>query len=849
MVLRSKVYKGDLHPNIQQQATMKVLKRNDSSEDVSFDKVLNRLKKLSSNLTIDVVEIAQKVCGHIYDGVRTSELDELAAQMCSSMIVDHPDYGTLAARIAVSNHHKTTSPSFSEVIWVLYNHYDGDGTHCPIVSPAMYDIVNASKDKLNSYIDYARDYEFDYFGFKTLEKSYLLRVDNVVVERPQHMWMRVALGIHGTDIRAALETYDLMSQKYFTHATPTLFNAGTPRPQCSSCFLYAMKHDSVTGIFESLTDCAHISKFSGGIGIHVHNIRSKGSRIRGTNGRSEGIIPMLRVFNATARYINQAGKRNGSIAVYLEPHHADIERFLDLRKNHGNDEERCRDLFTAVWVSDLFMERVEKDAMWSLMDPDVCPGLEDVYGDDYRQLYEGFEAAGKVAKRVKAQELWFKILESQIETGVPYLLFKDSINKKNNQSNLGTIKSSNLCTEITEFSSAEETAVCNLASLGLPKYVVSGTFDFVKLHEVTKVVTRNLNKIIDINFYPIESARRSNMRHRPIGIGIQGLADVFAMMRIPFDSDAARTLNKDIFETIYHAALESSMEIAMQRHDAIKQSAAGKDVAAGASNASNASSAKCVSEALSSGIMNEFERDAGLVYRDRPGAYASFDGSPSSWGILQYDMWDIVPGDGRHDWTGLKANIRRYGLRNSLLVAPMPTASTAQILGNNESFEPFTSNVFKRKTMSGEFIVANKYLIADLIRLKLWNNDMKQQLIAMDGSVQSLRIPDEIKALYKTTWEIKMKTVIDMAADRGAFIDQSQSMNLFVEDPDFKKLTSMHFYSWRKGLKTGMYYLRTRPKASTQKFTVDPNVAKAMASASTTSRCAEGSDSCLMCSS
>ena len=815
---------------------MRVCKRNGSTEDVSFDKVLNRLKKLSQNLSIDVVEIAQKVCGHIYDGVKTVELDELAAQMCSSMIVDHPDYGTLAARIAVSNHHKTTSPSFSEVVGMLFNNTDIDGAHSPIVSHSLFDVVNRNKDKLNSSIDYQRDYDLDYFGFKTLEKSYLLRIHNVVVERPQHMWMRVALGIHGNDIRAALETYDLMSMKMFTHATPTLFNAGTPRPQCSSCYLYATKHDSVSGIFESIADCAQISKFSGGIGIHVHNIRAKGSRIRGTNGRSEGIIPMLRVFNATARYINQAGKRNGSIAVYIEPHHADVERFLELRKNHGNEEERCRDLFTAVWVSDLFMERVEGNMMWSLMDPDACPGLDDVYGDTYKEMYEMYEAENKYVKRIKAQDLWFKILESQIETGVPYLLFKDAINEKNNQKNLGTIKSSNLCTEITEYSSADETAVCNLGSIGLPKYVNAEdmSFDFAKLHDITKVLTRNLDKIIDVNYYPIESARRSNLMHRPIGIGVQGLADVFAMMRLPFDSEKARALNKQIFETIYHAALEASMELAAMRHKAIMQSCVGSD----------AQEKREWDECLCSSIINEVERNAGVLYMAHPGAYASFDGSPASKGILQFDMWGVSVDNDRHDWTELKAGICKYGLRNSLLVAPMPTASTAQILGNNESFEPFTSNIFKRKTMSGEFIVVNKYLVADMIRLGIWTHDMKQQLIMSDGSVQDIpSIPDDMKALYKTTWEIKMKTVIDMAADRGAFVDQSQSMNLFLEDPDFKKLTSMHFYGWRKGLKTGMYYLRTRPRANTQKFTVDPS---AKGTRLQTPRC--DGDVCTMCS-
>ena len=819
---------------------MRVCKRNGSTEEVSFDKVLNRLKKLSHNLTIDVVEIAQKVCGHIYDGVKTLELDELAAQMCSSMIVDHPDYGALAARIAISNHHKTTSPSFSEVIGILFHHYDSDGNHCPIIGSKLFEVVNQNKEKFNSYIEYNRDYDLDYFGFKTLERSYLLRVDKVVVERPQHMLMRVALGIHGSDIRAVLETYDLTSQKMFTHATPTLFNAGTPRPQCSSCYLYAMKHDSVTGIFESIADCAQISKFSGGIGIHVHNIRSKGSRIRGTNGTSEGIVPMLRVFNATARYINQAGKRNGSIAVYLEPHHADIERFLELRKNHGNEEERCRDLFTAVWVSDLFMERVEGDKMWSLMDPDTCSGLEDVFGDSYKTLYQTYESQNKFVKQVKAQELWFKILESQIETGVPYLLFKDSINHKSNQANLGTIKSSNLCTEITEYSSEDETAVCNLASIGLPKYVdtATSTFDFQKLHDVTKVITRNLNKIIDINFYPIESAERSNMRHRPIGIGVQGLADVFAMLRMPFESHEARILNREIFETIYHGALEASMEMAALRHDAILSTCAGMDARDDSPN-------KHMTLALKSGHMNKYEAESDLLYTSRPGAYASFEGSPASRGVLQFDMWDVAPGNARHDWTRLKADIATFGLRNSLLVAPMPTASTAQILGNNESFEPFTSNIFKRKTMSGEFIVVNKYLVMDLIQLGLWTHDMKQQLISSDGSVQDIHnIPDDLKALYKTTWEIKMKSVIDMAADRGAYIDQSQSMNLFLEDPDFKKLTSMHFYGWRKGLKTGMYYLRTRPRANTQKFTVDPSYASGSKRLQT--RC--DGDTCTMCS-
>ena len=1351
---------------------MRVVKRNGDLEEVSFDKVLKRVKKLSEDLQgVNVVEIAQKVCGRIFDGVSTRELDEMTAQMCSSMIIDHPDYGTLAARIAISNHHKNTSPSFSETVKMLYGNLDAEGAPNPLVSSELMQVVEKHWGKLNSYIDYARDYMLDYFGFKTLEKSYLMRVNGRVVERPQHMWMRVAIGIHGHDLKDALLTYDLMSQKYFTHATPTLFNAGTPRPQCSSCYLHAINGDSVAGIFQSLSECAHISKYSGGIGMHIHDIRCKGSRIRGTNGVSDGIIPMLRVFNNTARYINQcfvpdtmvytaggikrmdavacgemllthdgsfkpvhaiskkhvtqkqisvittqaaalpvhvtpehqvyvwkqgsmgptymsvddiragdmvghpvpvagnpdgsctmddctfygtmlrcgyatpdeeglttpyfadiefverylsehnvvyrwreqdgtfkmqwspsaetrcslygpngtdkmmdakfwdlpmdhtaalcnglldpnnalhtpyyalaaaarlmlakigfgcgvtmsaectfsvvkdasaimesglvwtnvisitkrvytgdvydfnmvdnhnytvvdlglvhnSGKRNGSIAVYLEPWHGDIEQFLDLRKNHGNEEERCRDLFLALWIPDLFMERVEADAMWSLMCPDTCKGLSDAHGEDFKRLYEGYEAKGMFMKRVRAQELWFKMLESQIETGTPYMLFKDAANAKSNQKNLGTIKSSNLCVagdtmiltskgytriqdvkdtevdvwngeawsttmvrqtgeaqklvrvtfsngvrirctpyhkfyledqegrpteakdlkphdklkpfrlpvvkgqnnkwcksdnildayalgkccvrvpmsgefyyrlewlegfidangtwddalgvvahwhdepalervclmlhtlgvspvmdrstqslvlgddciktlveagfecdlldgvgwthegrgvdairvtlvqeedapgdtfcfneplrhmgvfngilagnciEIIQYSSPEETAVCNLASIGLPMFVNAGVFDFHKLHAVVKVITKNLNKVIDKNFYPVEKSRRSNMLHRPIGIGVQGLADTFATLRMPFESEQSRALNKDIFETIYFAALEASMEIAKRRHEAFAEG--GQDAL----------------------LLNEYERESMLkgfeAVPKYPGAYATFEGSPVSEGILQFDMWGVVPDGSRHDWAGLKAQIKKYGVRNSLLVAPMPTASTAQILGNNESFEPFTSNVFKRKTMSGEFIVVNKYLLGDLIKQGLWNNRMKELLILHNGSVQGIgEVPDDIKELYKTVWEIKQKAVIDMAAQRGAYIDQSQSMNLFVEDPDYKKLTSMHFYSWRQGLKCGLYYLRTRPRATTQQFTIDPTL-----SAAKRMKCTE--EVCTMCSS
>lgn len=772
---------------------MRVIKRNGEFENVSFDKVLNRLLYLSDGIKIDICEIAQKVCSRIFDGVRTSELDELAAQLCSSLVVVHPDYGKLASKIIVSNHHKNTSPSFSETIHMLYHNPSS-----PLVDKELYDIVQLHKEKLNSYIDYSRDYDFDYFGFKTLERSYLLKSNGKIVERPQHMWMRVSLGIHKNDIREVLQTYDMMSQKYFTHATPTLFNSGTPRPQNSSCFLLSMRDDSIAGIYDSLKDVAMISKYAGGIGIHIHQIRAKGSVIRGNNGISSGIIPMLRVFNNTARYVDQAGKRLGSIAVYLETWHSDIENFLELRKNHGNEEDRCRDLFLALWVSDLFMERVKNDKMWSLMCPDQCPGLSDVWGDDFNKLYLSYEEQGKYIRQVNAQELWFKILESQIETGVPYICYKDHANRKSNQQNLGTIKSSNLCVEIMEVSTPNEIAVCNLASICLPTHIENGVFNFDKLHDTTKIVAKNLNKVIDGNFYPLEEARRSNLKHRPIGIGVQGLADVFMTLRMPFESQSAQDLNRHIFETIYHAALETSMEIAKKRHLLIK-------------------------EGQVTPMDNEFEPPTTSKY---PGAYSTFEGCPVSKGILQYDMWGVEPST-RYDWGYLKEEIQKYGIRNSLLTAPMPTASTAQIMGFNESFEPITSNIFKRKTLSGEFIVVNKYLIHDLIQSGLWCNEMKDRILLNDGSIQDIHeIPQEIKDLYKTVWEIKQKTVIDMSADRGAFICQSQSLNIFMEDPDFKKLSSMHFYGWSKGLKTGSYYIRTKPKAKTQQFTIDPNFAK-----------------------
>ena len=803
-------------------------------EDVSFDKVLNRLKNLSAGLTIDVTEIAQKVCSRIYDGVKTYELDELAAYLCSSLSIEHPDYSILASRIIVSNHHKNTSPSFSETIQTLYNNVDNHNNPIPLVSDELYNVVSKNKEKLNTCIDYQRDYLFDYFGFKTLERAYLLRVDKKIVERPQHMWMRVAIGIHGNDIKEVLQTYDLLSRKYFTHATPTLFNAGTNRPQLSSCFLCSVNDDSVSGIFDTLKEVALISKYAGGIGLHIHQIRGNGSHIRGTNGTSNGIIPMLRVFNNTARYIDQAGKRLGSIAVYLETWHCDIESFLELKKNHGSEEDRCRDLFLALWISDLFMERVKAEGKWSLMCPDKCKGLSDVYGDEFKELYEKYESEGKYTKQINAQDLWFKILEAQIEQGVPYILYKDAANKKSNQKNLGTIKSSNLCAEVLIYSSPEETGVCNLASICLPSYVniSSGdsserAFDFDKLHEITKVITKNLNKVIDKNFYPVEKARRSNLKHRPIGIGIQGLADVFIQLRYPFESDEAKQLNKDIFETIYHAAVEASMELAKKRRKVINDI---KNI-----------NYKILDEDIKN-YVNEFERD--IANPKYIGAYSSFEGCPMSQGLFQFDLWEDAKPSTRYDWDKLRADVIEYGVRNSLLISPMPTASTSQIMGFNESFEPFTNNIFQRKTLSGEFIVINKYLINDLIDRGLWNKELKDTIILHEGSVQNIpEISDDLKAIYKTAWEIKQRHIIDMSADRGRYICQTQSLNIFMEEPDFQKLSSMHFYGHSKGLKTGSYYLRTRPKAKTQQFTIDPEFAKKKR------RCVEeNADSCVLCS-
>jgi len=757
---------------------MQVIKRSGKNEDVSFDKITARIKKLCYGLNqqfIDPIEIAKKVIQGIYNGVTTSQLDNLAAETAASMAIVHPEYALFAARIAVSNLHKNTNKSFSETISTLYHYIDPKNEQpAGLISEEAYQTVMENADKLDSAIIHDRDYAYDYFGFKTLEKSYLLKVDGRVIERPQHLLMRAAVGIHGSDIESVLETYNLMSDRWFIHATPTLFNAATPKPQLSSCFLLTMTDDSIEGIFETLSRCAKISQSAGGIGLSIHNIRAKGSYIKGTGGTSNGIIPMLRVYNDTARYVDQGGgKRKGAFSVYLEPWHADVEEFLDLKKNHGKEENRARDLFYAMWMPDLFMERVKDNGNWSLFCPNEAPGLSDAYGEEFRALYTRYEQEGRARKTISAQALWFSILESQIETGTPYILYKDAANLKSNQKNLGTIKSSNLCTEIMEYTSKDEVAVCNLASLALNKFVIDGVFDFQKLHEITRVVTRNLNKVIDVNYYPIIEAQNSNRRHRPIGIGVQGLADVFIHLRMPFDSPEARQLNKDIFEAIYFAALTESCALA-----------------------------------------------------EKDGAYASFEGSPASQGILQYDMWDVTPSR-NWDWTSLKANIKKHGLRNSLLVAPMPTASTSQILGNNECFEPYTSNIYSRRTLSGEYIVVNKHLLQDLIKLNLWNEQLKEKLMAANGSVQEIaEIPDEIKALYKTTWEISQKVLIDMSADRGAFICQSQSLNLFMESPNFAKLSSMHMYAWSKGLKTGMYYLRTKAASEAIKFTLSEQYQK-----------------------
>ena len=948
---------------------MRVLKRDGAHEDISFDKIRKRIHNLCTGLTeVDADGISQRVISRIYDGVKTSELDELAAQMCASLVTDHPNYGVLASRIIISNHHKNTSPSFSEAMGLLYNATDVRGERNPLISDELWEIVQTHNVKLNTIVSYDRDYDIDYFGFKTLERSYLMKISGKIVERPQHMWLRVALGIHGWDIKDAIETYDMMSRRKFTHATPTLFNAGTPRPQMASCFLKGVG-DSVSGMYTSIADCAQISKYAGGIGVHVSNIRASGSHIRGTNGTSSGLVPFMRVYNDTARHISQGSKRLGSFAIYLEPWHADVESFLEVRKNHGDENERCRDLFTALWVPDLFMKRVAEKGEWSLMCPDESPGLQDVYGDAFDALYTKYEAEGKFRRKVKAQTLWLAILKSQIETGTPYMLYKDAVNRKSNQKNIGTIRSSNLCvapetllltrdgerpiaelvgtevavwngeewsevivsktcaaaellkivfaggrnlectayhkfyvdaggateadgaggdadagggggvetraedlapgdrltrwktpilggakvcdvvlavertgrvdatycvsepkkhramfngiltgncTEINEYSDDTSYATCNLGSIALSMMVKNNAetgkpeFDFAELHRISQILTKNINKVIDRTFYPVEKTVAPNKLHRPIGIGVQGLADAYALMRLPFDSDEAAALNRDIFETIYHGAVTASMEIAKKR-------ALLRDELDGAVSAERAAEIKKHLALLP-------EEEALKKWR---GAYTTFVGSPASEGLLQYDMWGVAEStlSGRWDWAALKADIARWGMRNSLLLAPMPTASTSQILGNNECFEPITSNIYQRRTLAGEFTLINKYLINDLLDLGVWDRDMKNKIIAGAGSIQGIaEIPEEIRALYKTAWEIRQRVLIDQSADRGAFVCQSQSLNWFVEEPDYTKLTNMHFYAWNKGLKTGMYYLRTRPKAKTMAFTLDPSL-------------------------
>ena len=764
---------------------MYVKKRDGSLEPISFDKILNRIKKLGAEVGIQInyTELAMKVIDQIYNKIETTKIDELAGEQCTSMSTLHPDYAVLASRIIISNHQKNTTPSFSEAMEVLYNTIDSDtNERMNVLSEDFWRVVQSNKEYLDGVIVHSRDYLIDYFGFKTLEKAYLLKSNDKIIERIQHMWLRVAIGIHGNNLELVKETYDLMSLKYFTHATPTLFNAGTPRPQLSSCYLIAMEDDSIDGIFNTLKDCASISKYSGGIGLHIHNIRAKGSKIKGTNGKTDGIVPMLRVFNQTGRYVNQSGKRNGSIAIYLETWHPDIEDFLEMKKNHGDEEQKARDLFYALWISDLFMERIRDNKEWSLMCPNKCRGLADVYGDDFTKLYEEYEEKGYATKKIMARELWYKVLDAQMETGTPYLLFKDAVNKKSNQMNIGTIKSSNLCTEITLYSDDKETAVCNLASIALPTFVdpLTKKFDYEKLGEVTKVVTVNLNRVIDINFYPTEKTRTSNMRHRPIGIGVQGLADAFILMDIPFHSEEAKEVNKKIFETIYYYSLQESMELAKEY-----------------------------------------------------GVYSTFEGSPASQGVLQYDMWlknntynntiQVGSEELAYEWDKLKEDIKQFGLRNSTLLAPMPTASTSQILGFNECFEPLTSNIYTRRTLAGEFVVVNKYLMRELINLGLWNDKVKNNIIANKGSVQQLDfLSEHIRNKYKIVWEIPMKHVIDMSADRGVYICQSQSLNLWLEDPNYNTLTSMHFYSWKKGLKTGIYYLRRKAKHQAQQFTIEP---------------------------
>lgn len=840
---------------------MYVIKRNGKKELISFDKILKRIKILGNEFGIKNIIYAQlaiKIIEKLKDNMHTAEIDELTAEECATMACIHPDYVKLASAIVISNLQKNTINSFSDSMQKLYDFKDVNNNNYKLLSDEFMNIVINNKDIFDSYIDHKRDYLFDYFGFKTLERAYLMRINKKIIERPQYLWMRVAIQIHKDDIEKVKETYDLMSNKYFIHATPTLFNSGTPRPQLSSCYLIAMEDDSIDGIFNTAKQCAQISKWSGGIGLHIHNIRSSGSHIRGTNGVSNGIIPMLGVFNKIAKYVDQGGKRNGSFAIYLEPHHPDIEDFLELRKNHGDEESKARDLFYALWISDLFMERMVNDDDWSLFCPDKCPGLADVYGKDYKTLYLKYEKDKKYIKKIKARELWVKILEAQMETGTPYLLYKDSCNIKSNQKNLGTIKSSNLCCEIIEYSDDIETAVCNLASIGLPMYVNDDkTFDYDKLYNITKIVTKNLNKVIDINFYPNEKTMRSNFLHRPIGLGVQGLADVFYKMNLPFTSDKAKEINKLIFETIYYAALESSCEISKERNKYMKIIKNEYDNGNwtfinnnpycreyNIFNVTDASSTKTITNDNNIlYLLNKYkpikaEIDIIDLDKNYNGAYSSFIGSPSSTGILQFDLWNTKPTSNRYNWNKLKKSIIENGLRNSLLCAPMPTASTSQILGNNECFEPTTSNIYTRKTLAGEFIIINSFLVNDLIQLNMWNQDIINNIIYNKGSVQYIQgLPEHIKLKYKIVWEMSMKDIIDMATDRAIYICQSQSMNLWVEDPNIKTLTNMHTYAWKKGLKTGIYYLRRKAKHQAQQFTIEPEKIKK-----------NNDEDCLMCS-
>jgi len=825
---------------------MYIIKRNGKKEIISFDKILKRIKNLGKEIGLQSIAYAQvtmKIIDQLYDNIETTKIDELTAEQCASMASTHPDYTMLASAISISNLHKNTSESFYDTMIKLYNFVDVNNNGYKLISNVLIDTLEKNKEIIESFIDYKRDYLFDFFGYKTLERAYLMKCNNKIIERPQHMFMRVALTIHNDNMEKVKETYDEMSKKYFIHATPTLFNAGTPRPQLSSCYLIAMEEDSIDGIFDTLKDCAKISKWSGGIGLHIHNIRSSGSHIRGTNGVSNGIIPMLGVYNKTARYVDQGGKRNGSFAIYLEPHHPDIEDFLELKKNHGDEESKCRDLFYGIWISDLFMERVKENKLWSLFCPDKTPGLADVYGENFKDLYIKYEKENRYIKQINARDLWMKILDSQMETGTPYLLYKDACNQKSNQKNLGTIKSSNLCTEIIEYSDKNETAVCNLASIALSMYVNEDkTFNYDKLYSNTKILVTNLNNIIDINYYPTLKTERSNLNHRPIGIGVQGLADTFFKMDLAFTSDEAKLINKMIFETIYYAALERSNEIAKERYEDmlylkqeylygnwnfIENDDNNKFKKYDIYNLTEASMSSAVStDNKIEFLLNKYKPIKSEIEKlsDKlMGSYSSFNGSPMSEGLFQFDLWNEKPIEDRYDWNKLKQDIITYGLRNSLLTAPMPTASTSQILGNNECFEPITSNIYSRSTLAGQFILVNKYLVNELIKLNLWNESIKNNIIQNKGSIQHIEnIPSNIKNKFKTVWELPMKDIINMSKDRGIYICQSQSLNLWMEDPDPTALTNMHFYSWKIGLKTGIYYLRRKARHQAQQFTIEP---------------------------